>query len=414
MSKSAAATIAMIIFSAVPDEPALSARMSTDQGQQRIRLHEARSFPMNPERKRILFLVPAFARGVGGAERVISTLLRHLDHSRFECHLALVGAGGAYLDRVPASVTVHHLGVSRMRYSLPSIIKLVRRLRPQTILSTVVHLNVMLMLARPFLPGRPVILLREAILPSAFLAQETAHPRVWRWLYRHLYPKADRIICLFDGMVDDMAEQMGVSRNKLVRIYNPVDTEMVRRLAKAGETPYRGAGPHIVAVGRLQHQKGYDVLLSAFPAVLHAIPGARLAILGEGPLEAQLKEQAAKIGVNHAVSFMGFQANPWPYVQHADLFVLPSRFEGLPNALLEVLALGGAVVATDCPGGVREIEKASGKIILVPPEAPGALAEAMIAVLKKPKVDHLQRERWSACPKEFDVQQVVEQYSRLF
>src|SRR5689334_7133168 len=117
-------------------------------------------------RKKVLFLVPAFAAGVGGAERVITILLRHLDHSRFECHLALVGEGRAFLEDVPGEVAVHHLGVSRMRYCAPAVVGLIRQLRPDTILSTVIYLNAMLMLARPFLSGRPRILLREASLPS--------------------------------------------------------------------------------------------------------------------------------------------------------------------------------------------------------------------------------------------------------
>ena len=104
---------------------------------------------MIPSRKKVLFLVPSFVAGVGGAERVITILLRHLDHSRFECHLALVGEGKAFLEAIPPEVTVHHLGVSRMRYCVPAVVRLIRRLRPDTILSTVIYLNAMLMLARP-------------------------------------------------------------------------------------------------------------------------------------------------------------------------------------------------------------------------------------------------------------------------
>jgi glycosyltransferase involved in cell wall biosynthesis len=365
------------------------------------------------ERKKILFLVPAFAGGVGGAERVIATVLRHLDHSRFECHLALVGCGNAFLDGVPNSVTVHQLGASRMRYGLPGIVKLARQLRPQTILSTVVYLNMVLMLARPFLSGRPKILLREAVLPSAYLAQALRHPRIWRWLYRRLYPKADRIICLYDAMVDDMAEHLAISRDKLVRIYNPVDVALVRRQAEVVATPYRNAGPHVIAVGRLQHQKAYDVLLQSFSTVLKTFPGATLAILGEGPLEEQLKAQAAGMGMDGAVNFMGFQENPWPYVKHADLFVLSSRYEGLPNALLEVLALGVPVVATDCPGGVREIQKSASHIVLVPPETAGQLADAMVAVLTRSKKTSSDQKDAEDCLRRFDAQQIADEYARL-
>ena len=380
-----------------------------------LRRHkDTKKAAMIPSRKKILFLVPSFAGGIGGAERVITILLRHLDHSRFECHLALLGKGTAFLDYVPREVTVHHLGVSRMRYCVPAIVKLSRQLRPATILSTVIFLNAMVMLASPFLSGRPRILLREASLPSAFLALGARNPRILKWMYRVLYPKADQIICLCDAVLNDMVEHLGIRRDKLVRIYNPVDVEMVRRLAEDSPSPYRGSGPHVMAMGRLQHEKGYDVLLKAFSSVLKAFPQAQLTILGEGPLEAQLKKQAVDLGVDHAVTFAGFQKNPWPYVKHADLFVLASRYEGLPNAVLEVLALGVPVVAADCPGGVREIQKSVREIVLVPTEDHVALAGAIVAVLSKPDRGNPALRQEPKGLGDFDLQHAVWEYSQLF
>jgi len=368
---------------------------------------------MIPSRKKVLFLVPSFAAGVGGAERVITILLCQLDHSRFECHLALVGEGKAFLEDIPREVTVHHLRVSRMRYCAPAIVKLSRQVKPDTILSTVIFLNAMLMLARPLLAGRPKILLREASLPSAFLTQVARNPRILKWMYRRLYPKADQIICLCDAAIDDMVEHLGISRDKLVRIYNPIDVEMVRRLAEDAESPYTGPGPHVMAMGRLQREKAYDVLLWAFSRVLKTFPQAQLAILGEGPLETELKKQAVELGIDHAVALPGFQKNPWPYVKHADLFVLASRFEGLPNALLEALALGVPVVATDCPGGVREIQRSAREIVLVPTEDDVALAAAIVAALSKPKSERLSSRQAAESLSDFDLQNVVREYSQL-
>jgi glycosyltransferase involved in cell wall biosynthesis len=368
---------------------------------------------MIPSRKKVLFLVPSFAAGVGGAERVIAILLRHLDHSRFECHLALVGEGRAFLEDVPREVTVHHLGVSRMRYCVPAIVKLSWKVKPDTILSTVIFLNVMLMLAKPFLPGRPRIVLREASLPSAFLTQVARNPRILKWMYCRLYPKADQIICLCDAAINDMVEYLGISRDKLVRIYNPVDVEMLRRLAEDAESPYADPGPHVMAMGRLQREKAYDVLLRAFSSVLKTFPQAKLTILGEGPLEAQLKKQAVELGIDRVVAFPGFQKNPWPYVKHADLFVLGSRFEGLPNALLEALALGAPVIATDCPGGVREIQKSAREIVLVPPEDDVALAAAIVAALSKPVSGRSSARQAAESLSDFDLQKVVREYSQL-
>src|SRR5713101_6540189 len=151
---------------------------------------------MNAERRRVLLLVPSLIHG--GAQRVISTLLRHLDRERFEVHLALLEAKGVYLADVPDDVIVHDLKVGRVRYSLPSIVKLVWKVRPRTVLSTLVYLNLALLLARPLLPRRTRVVVRESTAPAAFLSQETRHPRLWEWMIRRLYRKADKVVCLSD------------------------------------------------------------------------------------------------------------------------------------------------------------------------------------------------------------------------
>ena len=369
---------------------------------------------MTPIRKRVLFLVPAFAGGVGGAERVIATLLRHLDHSRFECHLGLVQSGNAYLDNISAEVTVHRLDASRMRYCLPGIIKLARKIKPQTILSTVSYLNVMSVLARPFLPRNTRLLIREATTPSAFLAKDTEHPRLWKFLYRRVYPHADKVICLSDSMLRDFVEIFFLPPEKLVRIYNPVDIEVIQRSAREATNPYNTPAPNLVAAGRLRKEKGVDLLLDAMQMVIQRIPSAHLTILGEGQDEAQLKAQAYRLGLNHNVDFLGFVQNPWLYVANADLFVLPSRAEGLPNSLLESLALGTPVVASDCVGAMRELQSIEPRIVLFPTENPAAMADAIVSALSRPNKAQVRNKLGAYQCDEFNPQRVAEQYSQLF
>jgi glycosyltransferase involved in cell wall biosynthesis len=369
---------------------------------------------MTRARKRVLFLVPAFVGGVGGSERVIVTLLRHMDQSRFECHLGLVQEGNAYLDDIPAEVTTHQLQVSRMRYCMPGIVKLARKIKPQTILSTVPYINVMSILSRMFLPADVRLLVREAATPSAFLAKDAKHPSVWRFLYRHAYRHADRVICLSDAMLQDFVENFFLPQEKLVRIYNPVDVEMIQRLARAAGNPYKSAGPNLVVAGRLRKEKGVDLLLDAMRTVIQKIPSARLTILGEGQDEAQLKAQARQFGLNHNVDFLGCVQNPWGYAANADLFVLPSRAEGLPNALLEALVLGTPVVASDCVGAMRELQSIDPRIVLFPAENSAAMADAIVAALNKTKEVEACDKPESRQYDEFSPQRVAEQYSRLF
>jgi glycosyltransferase involved in cell wall biosynthesis len=369
---------------------------------------------MTVARKRVFLLVPAFAGGVGGAERVITTLLRHLDHTRFECHLGLVQAGNAFLDDIPTEVVVHQLRVSRMRYCLPSIVKLARKIKPQTILSTVSYLNVMSILARPFLPRDTRLLIREASTPSAFLAKDTDHPRLWAFLYRWLYRRADKIICLSDSMQQDFVENYQLPPEKLIRIYNPVDVEMVQRLARTGANPYGTTGPNLVVAGRLRKEKGVDLLLDAMQTVIQKIPSAHLTILGEGQDEAQLKEQAHRLGLDEKVDFLGFSQNPWLYIVNADLFVLPSRAEGLPNSLLEALALGTPAVASDCVGAMRELQSIDPRIVLFPTENSAAMADAIVSALSTWEKAGIRNRLAPRQFAEFDPQHVAEQYSQLF
>jgi glycosyltransferase involved in cell wall biosynthesis len=127
-----------------------------------------------------------------------------------------------------------------------------------------------------------------------------------------------------------------------------------------------------------------------------------------------LKEQAARRGLGDVVTFLGFQPNPFPYLKHADLFLLPSRYEGLPNIVLEALAVGAPVVASDCPGGLREIQARHGRLTLVPPEDPTTLADAVISFCNRAKESRGPSEPSEEDLRDFDLRQVVEEYSQLF
>jgi glycosyltransferase involved in cell wall biosynthesis len=211
-----------------------------------------------------------------------------------------------------------------------------------------------------------------------------------------------------------MVEDFGIPLEKLVRIYNPVDVDRIRKLSAAVPNPFQGPGPHLVVAGRLRKEKGVDVLLAAMPAVFKRFVGARLTILGEGPQDAELRQQAAVLGLAERVDFLGFQPNPWPYLGNADVFALPSRFEGMPNALLEALALGTRAVASDCVGAMREIQDPNHSMVLVPPENPGAMADAIITVLHELESSRGSSDQAARRLQKFDMRQAVDAYSRLF
>ena len=363
------------------------------------------------QRRKLLLCIPDLE--AGGAERVFSVLLQHLDRSCFEIHLAVLRAAGQYMQDVPQDVAIHLLGAARVRYTPLGILRLAWKLRPHTIFSTLGHLNVAVIAARPFMPSGTRVLIREATVPASFLQQVPRHPRLWRWLFRLFYKRADRIVCLSNSTIDELVVDFKVPREKLVRIYNPIDMEKVHALAELEGNPFCGSGPHLLSVGALRPEKGIDLLIEAMPSVLRHLPGAQLTVLGEGPQLRDLTEQSGKLGLSGNVRFLGFQKNPWRYMRFADVFVLPSRFEGLPNALLEALTVGVRVVATDCPGGIREIQSHDSRMVLAPSENPAALAEAIISACKFPATNSCSRQSSQHMLAEFDLPQVMHEYSKL-
>lgn len=321
---------------------------------------------------KVLFVIPNMEGG--GAERVMLNLLRHIDRSRFEPHLALLETRGAHLKSLPQDVAVHDLGVSSARFAVLPIAKLCWKIRPRVVLSMLAYMNSAVIAARPLLPKPIRLLTREGTRTAT---REVTRSRLRRWSYKQFYRRADIVICQSEFMKQEMQREFGLAPEKLARIYNPVDIDLVARLARESGNPFPNVGPHLLAVGRFSKEKGVDLLLSAMPLIRAAVPGLQLTLVGEGPLEAALKSQASQLGLESCVRFVGFQANPYSFLRHAQVLVLPSLYEGLPNVVLEALALGTFVVATNCTGAVHEIAQTTRRMRIAREHTPESLAAAI-------------------------------------
>ncbi|WP_176706072.1 glycosyltransferase [Paenibacillus hemerocallicola] len=310
-------------------------------------------------RRKVLFMLPSL--NGGGAERVLLILLKHLDPAKFDVSLAVVAFEGPYVKQLPPNISIYDLGVKRVRYMFIPLLKLVWKLKPDTIFSTLGYLNIALVLLRPFLAKRVKLIIREGSIVS-YSIKHGKLAFLWPYLYRTFYKKADLIVCQSRFMMKDLEDHFQIPAGKMRQIYNPVDIDTIKRKAGSGENPFAGkAGTNIVAIGRLSHEKGFARLIESVPDLLMVRPDARLWILGTGPLENELRSLTYSLGLHDRVIFAGFQENPYCWLKHADLFVLSSFFEGLPNVLLEAIALSCPVLAIRHPGGTGEIMELTGQ-----------------------------------------------------
>jgi glycosyltransferase involved in cell wall biosynthesis len=212
-------------------------------------------------------------------------------------------------------------------------------------------------------------------------------------------------------MKKDLLEFFSLSPLKTCVIPNPVDIKKIHESIENSPNPYKPGSIHLVSVGRLNYQKGYDLLLKVLKLCLEKVKELHLTIVGEGSEEESLKKMAAELELGDSVSFIGHQDNPYPFMDHADLFISSSRWEGLPNAVLESLACGTPVLAFDCPGGTNEIIVDDKNGWLVPSEDIEAMSGKIVALVRQKKWLKFKNE--ALLPEKFICENVVKSYEKI-
>lgn len=362
---------------------------------------------------RLLLVLPSL--GGGGAERAAVDLVRGLNGQQVDITLALFSASGRFLPQVPQGVRVVDLR-GRPSYDLRLVWRLARQMRqdqPQVVLSILRYANLITLLAMRLANVGTKVIVNEQNLPSAEFAL-FGGGAIKRRSLQWLYPQADQLTAISHGIASELSALCHLPEHKVKVIPNPVDLERITRLAAVRpEHPWFGAGqPIIVAAGRLHPQKGFLHLIRAFARVRQSV-ACKLAILGEGPQRTELEHLISQLGLTSDVALPGFQDNPYGYMAHATVFVLSSLYEGFGNVLVEALAVGAPVISTRCPVGPDEILVDGRTGILVPPADEGALAEAVLRLLKDEGLRRSLSTAGQQRAKDFSLERIVAQYQEL-
>ena len=329
----------------------------------------------------------------GGAERVMARLLTHWAKLGRNTTLITLSQRSDDWYRIPNDVKVITLGLAKPSTSpLNSLVNNWRRVRslrdaicdasPHVVVAFIDTMNVLTLLATRGLGVRTVV--SERTTPFGH-----DPGRSWRLARTIAYYWADAIVVQTEAVRIALGRTWG---SRAVVIPNPVPSvedfdEGANDLAGREHEILRcvGGAPFVVAVGRLSHEKGFDLLMAAFARLELTSPDWRLVILGDGGDRAELVQLARRLGIYERVLMPGRVAHPQAIMRRASLYVLSSRYEGFPNTLLEAMACGLPCVSFDCPSGPREIIRDGVDGILVPPENVPALADAMIKLMTRPE-----------------------------
>lgn len=355
---------------------------------------------------RIAFFLPNLYGG--GAERVSINLLKGMvERQNLVLDLVLGIAEGSFVEQVPQGVNIINLKSPRVATAILPLVKYLKTVQPDALLSHLGHANVIALVANKLAGSKT----RLAVVEHNTLSVADAisiRAKMTPWFMKQFYPSADAIVGVSQGVSTDLEKGLGLARGSVTTIYNPViDRELLNKANATVDRSWLQSGqpPVFLAVGRLTAQKDFANLIRAF-ALVRKQKTARLIILGEGELRSELEELARSLGVEEDIDLPGFADNPYGYMSRAAAFVLSSRYEGLPTALIEAMACGCSVVSTDCPSGPQEILEGGKYGALVPIQDSKSLSEAMLNVLEQPIAKDVLQQR----AKIFATEHIVPQY----
>jgi glycosyltransferase involved in cell wall biosynthesis len=339
--------------------------------------------PTPPTKKRICIFPDRIDDG--GIDRYALNLAEVLLRHGAEVDLFVTSGTGKLLPQRPKNSRLF-VGGGSTKKSIVPFYHYLRQEKPDLLISANLYIDIVSIVVKALarVPTKHAVTLHTAFSREDYRGKEHL-----KKLYTHvctwLYPRADYIIAVSNAVALDSQDYFKL-RKPIKVIYNPVVTPALYNKSSAEAVhPFfqNKEAPVLVAIGRLSAQKDFSTLLKAF-AEVRKMQNAKLLILGEGEERPLLETLAKTLNLGDDFSMPGFVNNPYPYIKNADVLVSSSAWEGLPTVLIEALALGTPVVATDCPGGSSEILQGGLYGNLVPMQNPLALAEAIVETLASP------------------------------
>jgi glycosyltransferase involved in cell wall biosynthesis len=357
---------------------------------------------------KIAIFIPSME--AGGAERVAISLTKGILHFGIKVDLVLVSAKGPLMEHIPAGVHVINLEADRTLGSLLRLRNYLKREKPDALISLLNHANVVAVIAGRLARFEGHIMLTEHnSIQFDLVHRKGLKSRIMLALMRYFYKYADSVVAVSNEILKELRTLFALKN--AVCIYNPVDIPLIYT-QNAGTISQDASGSDsiktIVAIGRLSPQKNFSLLINSFKLISDSMHG-KLYILGEGTERPFLEKIIDDLSLHDRVMLTGYVDNPFLWLNKADLFVLSSSWEGFALVIIEALAAGVTVVATDCHAGPAELLDHGKYGYLVPINNPEKMAEAILYALENPIDSELLRKR----AEEFSIPKITEEYFKV-
>jgi len=293
----------------------------------------------------IVLILPSLAGG--GAEKVILSFIENIDRNKYNIILILQNKIGPLKANL-SSQNIINLNKKHFRFAFPKLIKEIKKVKPDIIFSTFPHITLSLLVVKSLFFTKSIFIAREPNMID-FSLKHSSFLLFIKYFYGVFIHKADKIIVTSNAMQNNLVEK-GIDKKKLFLIHNPVNKVKIRDVKNY--IRYPGKGLRLVFAGRLVYQKGIDRILP----IIKNIQDCHLTIIGNGSMKPLLEKMIIDLNIINKINFINYSNNINEYIASADYLILPSRWEGLPNIVLESLILGTPVISFSEITGLNDIK----------------------------------------------------------
>jgi glycosyltransferase involved in cell wall biosynthesis len=295
---------------------------------------------------KVLFFIPHLVGG--GAERVTINIIKQLDKKLFDITLVVLSKDGPAYKFLPKDLKVIELNSSKTMFSILKLRRTIKAINPDVVFSSIFRGHIALYFSLLGVQKKPRVILRSPNSPKLILERKELSFHIKK-LLDIVYKNADKIIAQTPEMKDEIIKYHFIGEKKIEVFLNPIDKELIDEKIKNIDNPFDSSKINVVAAGRLTVQKGFDILIKSFEKIVLSNSQYILHIIGDDQGELKkLKILVDTLSLSNNVFFLGYQDNSYRYFFYSDLYVLSSRWEGLPNTVLENLYLKKPIVSTMC------------------------------------------------------------------